>query len=45
MSFIPRNELEKQAIEAAKTQEAEIIPFLTDTDPEYLNKIREETIK
>lgn len=45
LNFDPRIELEKRAVEAAKTQEAEIVPFLTDSDTEYLKKIREETIK
>lgn len=45
LHFDPVIELEKRAVEAAKTQEAEIIPFLSDADTEYLNKIREETIK
>jgi hypothetical protein len=45
LNFDPSFELEKRAAEAAASQEAEIIPLLTDADTEYLNKIREETIK
>lgn len=45
IDFDPGIELEKRAAEAAATQEAHVIPLLTDADTEYLNKIREETIK
>jgi hypothetical protein len=42
LDFDPDIELKKRTEEAAKTQEAEIVPLLTDPDTEYLNKIREE---
>jgi hypothetical protein len=44
LNFDPRIELEKRAAEARNSQEAEIIPLLTDTDTDYLNKIREEKV-
>jgi hypothetical protein len=48
LNFDPRTELEKRAEEAAKIQEAKIVPLLPDdkysiqSDIEYLNQIREE---
>jgi Family of unknown function (DUF5331) len=45
LHFDPRIELEKRAAEAATSQEASILPLLTDEDTEYLKKIREETVK
>jgi hypothetical protein len=45
LHFDPRLELEKRAAEAAISQEASILPLLTDADTEYLKKIREETVK
>jgi hypothetical protein len=44
LNLDPKIELEKRAAEARISQETEIVPFLTDTDTDYLNKIREEKV-
>lgn len=44
LNFRPKTELEKRAEERSKNQEAEIIPLITDIDPdtEYLNQFRNQ---
>lgn len=45
LHFDPDIELEKRTTELSATQEAEIVSLLSDTDSNYLNKIREESLK
>ncbi|MBE9168278.1 hypothetical protein IQ238_12390 [Pleurocapsales cyanobacterium LEGE 06147] len=39
LNFDPDIEIAKQRVELAATEEAEIVPLLTDNDFEYLNKV------